>query len=399
MTNESSSTEQNWVLAVGSDIPKEYPCLPAAFNDANDIYHLISNNWQCELENKILLTGNEATTKNINATLNELLVRRAKEKDKVLIYLSGHIEPDIRGITGAFVTKDYAKTSKNYGVNLRSLRYLVEDSLAKYVLVIIDGCYSGLIAQGIKTATPHWFYFTTGEMDSDISTKLFITAVSSEQTFQRETSRNSNFTEVIISIISESLNKNESLSTGLFFDKLSKKTTELGIGTPVKSGVEVGYTNFIFSENNKEISSNSKSNGIEIPLWLSKVLIESDLLVVNEEDLCSFVKDNNLPDGSDLRIGEKVVKSWRIRNAGKVVWRNRFFKMHGQSRGAGLIQGQTLTPIPEVLPGQEIDIEIELQMPPYPSLAYAEFKMVDVYGNYLFPNRKGLYLHVNVRDL
>jgi len=396
--NKSTS---RFVISIGSNIPKNYTHLKAARYDAIDIYNLISWNWECDTEHRVLLTGSEATTQNANIAINELLTRHATSEDYILIFLSGHIEPNIRKITGSFITSDFSKELNNLGINLRSLRYAVEESLAKYVLVIIDGCHSGLVAQGKKTTTSHWFYFTTGEMDSEINTKLFITAVSSgEFAFEREDQRNSEFTELAISIIRQSLRDEKSLSISLFYDELAKRAIELNIASPVRSGIEIGYSELILAKDKKSLKLysevDSKEVYVHIPKWLQQVIDIEKKDYNPDDDLCIFICDNNFPDGSILMIGEKITKSWRIKNAGKISWKNRFLKMVGESRGAGRIHGNKLTPISTVEPREEIDINFELRMPPYPGSVYAEFKMVDASGNILFPNRKGLYVHFDV---
>ena len=380
---------------------EEYTSLESAFYDAIDIYDLISENWHCDGDHKILLTGNDSTTKNVNTAFNELLMRHASSGDRIFIYLSGHIEPDVRGITGSFVTTDFSKKSHNYGLNLRSLRYLVEDSLASYVIVIIDGCYSGVVAQGDETLTPQGFYFTKGIMDSELSTKLFITAASSgELAFEHEDKRNSDVTELVLSIMSRSLELKENLSTSLFYEILAREASQAKISRPIKSGVEVGYSQLIFAKDDAfqriNIRKDFDSPFVHIPKWLKEVLNTSQTSC--EDDKCLFIKNNSFPDGSILKIGEKIIKSWRVRNAGKVPWENRFLKLVNESRGAGCILSSKLIPIPTVKPGEDVDLNVELIMPPYPGSVYSEFKMVDAAGNICIPHTRGLYIQFDVID-
>jgi hypothetical protein len=57
-----------------------------------------------------------------------------------------------------------------------------------------------------------------------------------------------------------------------------------------------------------------------------------------------------------------------------LIWKNRFLKTIGESRGTGrMIHSPELVSIKDTYPGEEIDIEIELRMPPYPSSVYSEF--------------------------
>lgn len=393
----------NWIISIGSDISNGHSNLSAAKNDAIDIINMFSLNWMCPKENRILLTGDKATTANIKTTINEILLRRVAPNDSILIFLSGHIEPNIKNITGSFVSFDFLDKPNNLGLNLRSLRNCVEDSIAKYIVVIIDGCYSGIITQAEKRQTSHWIYFNKGEMDSFISSKLFITAVTSgETTFERSGNRNSVFTEQLISVVNEAFENNEELSTCLFYDKLSKKISKHNMAPPTLSGVEVGYSRLIYDSSNN-LSKDScliempLEDNNSIPSWLQMILV-SNKINSNLSDGCVFICDNNYPDGSILKTGEKIIKSWRIKNSGVIKWENRFYKFVGSSRGTGLIHGKELTPIPDVNPGDEVDIKIELQMPPYAGSVYAEFKMVSPNGDFINPESKGLYVHLHVLD-
>ena len=389
---------KHWIISVGVNSSKHHEELRCPHFDAIDMFKIISTNWGCDSHNKILLIGDQATTKNVNIAINEILTREADENDRIFIYFSGHIDKK-PSITGFFVTCDYCEETGNLGLNLRSLRYLVEDSRAKYIIVIIDGCFSGVIAQGKKHNIPHWFYFTTGEMASVTSTKLFITAGSSgKYAYEDKIKRNSEFTRILINTISPFIKNQKSLSTSLMYDILVKKSYKYGIN-PVRSGVEVGYADFIFkktSEINNEYLSLEKNESI-IPKWIMDIITicENKNNPENKDDSL-FVRDNNFADGSKLLIGQVIKKSWRIRNAGNTSWKNRFLKIDGQPRGTGRIHCNSITQIPNAEPNQEIDIEVELRMPPYPCSVYAEFKMTDASGRILFPNKRGLYVAFDV---
>ena len=372
--------------------------LQAANRDARDVFDLLSRNWKPSLNTSVLLTGKSASTKNINIAINQVLARLVSEDDRVVIYLSGHIDPDVRSITGSFVTRDFCKETQNYGLNFRSLRHLVEDSIAGYVLIIIDGCHSGVVAQGNKTVTSHWFHFSTGEMDSAISNKTFITAVSSGRyAWERKKKRNSDFTEAFLSIIEDAKQQHSDLTLGDLFDQLCKTAEENRRSPPVKSGVEIGRNIFIRAK--KEVPRRTPLvRGMNhVPLWLKKAIASCRSARRTKSD-CAFVRDNNWPDGSIVPPGDVIVKSWRVRNSGKESWKQYFLKMVGETRGVGRIQAPTLIPIADVKPGSEIDIEVELRMPPYEASVYAEFKLVDSSGTYLFPERQGLYVSLDVKD-
>jgi len=77
-----------------------------------------------------------------------------------------------------------------------------------------------------------------------------------------------------------------------------------------------------------------------------------------------FVRDVTVPDGSALRPGQRVLKTWSMKNSGKVYW----------PRGTKLVfvAGQ-LNPseeeqplIPLAAPGEVVDVSVRLQMPEKP---------------------------------
>lgn len=403
MLNEQTKP-RNWIITIASGAVPTFPQLLAADFDASDIHSILTRNWRTNFDESVLITSEFATTKNVNTALNEILVRRSQEGDSVFVYLSGHVDPDVRGITGSFVTLDYEKAGKNFGLNLRSLRYLVEDSRARYVVVVIDACHAGVVAQAERTQVPHWLYFTTGEMEKVSTTRLFLTAVTSGQkAFACPGQRNSDFTQIIIEILTNAIENRKTLSTSSFVDQLFLKTRDFQNSTPVLSGIMAGYSELLRNESPQridfdtdEIQGNGKIDPV-IPGWLNEAVAS-----VNEpdpDDRCDFVADVNYPDGATLSIGQEIVKCWRIRNAGCIPWRNRFLMMVASSRGAGRIHGSKMIPLISADPGDELDVIVSLRMPPYPASVYAEFKMTDAAGNILFPNKKGLYISVNVVDL
>jgi hypothetical protein len=394
----TAGARADWIISVGSSSPVAYPHLQAADRDARDVYSFLSGSWSATPNTSVLLTGLKASTKNVNIALNEVLARRVTESDRVFIYLSGHIDPDIRSITGSFVTHDYSKEARNYGVNFRSLRHLVEDSIAGYILVVIDGCHSGVVAQGHRTITSHWFHFSTGEMDSAVSNKTFITAVSSgTYAWERKQKRNSDFTESFLSIIRDPKHLQFDLTIGSLFDELCKNAEQNGHSPPVKSGVEIGRNILIPAGSQRLHRAPLTRKMNNMPGWLQAAIDNSRSMHGKKVD-CTFIRDNNWPDGSIIKPGKVIVKSWRVRNTGKIRWKGFFLKMVGAARGVGRIQAPILNPIPELEPGQEVDIEVELRMPAYEASVYAEFKLTDSSGEYLLPTRQGLYVSFDVKD-
>jgi hypothetical protein len=387
---------RNWVLAVGCNITRNHAPLPAARYDAFDIAFHVAENWQSDPDHTVVLTGRSATTRKISAALHEILVRRAEEQDRIFVYLSGHIDPNVRQITGSLVTSDFSKDLRNYGVNLRTLRYIVEDSPAAYVLVLIDACYSGVIAQADRHIAPHGFYFSSGIVDAELSTKLFITAVSSGRfAYAHAGMRNSDFTGVVLDVLRGTRNRTEHLSTGEFYEAIANLAVARGLSPPIRSGTEVGSTEFMLPS--VGCGPVSHPHSFVTPVWLRDVL-KAEPRRRATADACTFVRDVNYPDGTILPIGARIRKRWRIRNTGRVAWRNRFILRIGEPRATSRIHSEVLTPVPFTRPDEEVEIEIEMTMPTVAAAVHAVFKMVDATGRVMFPSSRGLSVSFEVTD-
>jgi hypothetical protein len=53
-------------------------------------------------------------------------------------------------------------------------------------------------------------------------------------------------------------------------------------------------------------------------------------------------------------------------------------------------------PIRLTKPGQNVQVSVTLTAPSFPGSCHLDWKMTDANGNEFFPNKKGLYLIVNV---
>jgi transcriptional regulator with XRE-family HTH domain len=115
-----------------------------------------------------------------------------------------------------------------------------------------------------------------------------------------------------------------------------------------------------------------------------------------EGDATAFV-DETIPQGTPMEPGTVFVKTWRIRNAGTVPWRNRQLERQGPLTGPGLISSPRHFPIPDTDPGEIVEIQAVLIAPTYDATSFAYFKMVDDNGFLCFPDEHQLGLDVLVR--
>jgi transcriptional regulator with XRE-family HTH domain len=112
-------------------------------------------------------------------------------------------------------------------------------------------------------------------------------------------------------------------------------------------------------------------------------------------DATAYV-DETIPHGTLMAPGLLFVKTWRIRNAGSVPWRERRLERQGPLTGPGLITSERFVPIPDTEPGEIAEIQAVLKAPGYDSTSIAYFKMVDEAGLLCFPDAHQLGLDVVV---
>ena len=75
-------------------------------------------------------------------------------------------------------------------------------------------------------------------------------------------------------------------------------------------------------------------------------------------DQAQFVKDVNIPDGSQLAPGASFTKTWRLRNAGVCTWSGYTLVFD-----SGDLMGGTAETIGSVSPGQEVDVSVNFTAP------------------------------------
>ena len=113
-------------------------------------------------------------------------------------------------------------------------------------------------------------------------------------------------------------------------------------------------------------------------------------------DRSRFIRDVTIPDGTRIRIGRKFKKIWEIQNIGAVVWDNRFLAREGVCDGPGRLKSTSRIRVPYTLPGERCQVKIDLIASAQPGSCYAEWKMVDSSGKYLFPNETPLFVSIDV---
>lgn len=112
-------------------------------------------------------------------------------------------------------------------------------------------------------------------------------------------------------------------------------------------------------------------------------------------DEVSFVKDVTIPDGSQVKTGSTFVKTWRIKNSGKVRWQQRYL-VRLTPLGNGLCHSVEKISVPHTAPGQSVDLSVEFTAPTIPGSCRTDWKMTDSAGTLMFPDHPALFSIVQV---
>lgn len=110
-------------------------------------------------------------------------------------------------------------------------------------------------------------------------------------------------------------------------------------------------------------------------------------------DSCALVAET-LPDGTLVRPGVLLRKTWTLRNTGPVNWRGRWLTRQDVPSTAGWLRCPTRVPVPDTGLGGEALIELDLTTPHRVGACVATFALTDRYGRpYLSQSwRCGLYV-------
>lgn len=122
-----------------------------------------------------------------------------------------------------------------------------------------------------------------------------------------------------------------------------------------------------------------------------------DKVVTNPDDSTLFIKDVTIPDGTAIPVDTTFVKTWRVKNTGKIVWKNRYLK-RVTPQSEHICSSPAMVPIPETLPGETVDISVIFITPHLPGSCRTDWKSADQNGNFHFPDMHGLFSIVTVTD-
>lgn len=114
-------------------------------------------------------------------------------------------------------------------------------------------------------------------------------------------------------------------------------------------------------------------------------------------DASRFVRDVTFNDGTIVGTGEAMIWSWKVLNAGRVVWDARYLVVNWVSSPAIDRRAIQKLPIPRTQPGQAVILEVVVIAPQIPGRYRIEFKMVDDGNRLLLPNQQPLFKEFTVK--
>lgn len=145
---------KSWGLVIGVSEYEKLPDLRSAVTDAKAMAGL--------LERKgfmvTLLVNGQAGKTQILSELGEKLAKQVGPNDRVLVFLAGHA--DTKLLKGGRSVSHFFPVSGDYGavndsaVNLSTIRELIDVAPAKQVLLVFDGCHSGMNGAPSPSASP-----------------------------------------------------------------------------------------------------------------------------------------------------------------------------------------------------------------------------------------------------
>ena len=140
---DAKSSVRVWAVVVGIATYQHMPSLRYTDDDAYQVYAFLKSPEGGALpdEQVKVLVDESATRDNILGAMRKVFLR-ADENDVVLFYYSGH------GIEGAFIPADFDGYS--YRLYHTDIRQILEQSKAKYKIVVGDACHSGSLIGDVQ---------------------------------------------------------------------------------------------------------------------------------------------------------------------------------------------------------------------------------------------------------
>jgi hypothetical protein len=140
-------------LLIGvSDYEPGLEALPAAANDVAAMEHVLVNPEMGDFAATAITLLQNPPRQTMEDALYNLFANRQKD-DLLLLYFSGHGVVDEGGefyFTSRYTRKEQGKLVPTTAVSARSVREWMEQSRSQRKVIILDSCFSGAFAKGVK---------------------------------------------------------------------------------------------------------------------------------------------------------------------------------------------------------------------------------------------------------
>ena len=112
-------------------------------------------------------------------------------------------------------------------------------------------------------------------------------------------------------------------------------------------------------------------------------------------DRSTFVSDLDIPDGTRVGVGGRIVKTWALRNSGTVAWVGRYLR-RAASFGPDECVTPAEVPIPATRPGEEVRVSVDVRLPSALGYQQVYWKMVDGTGRLMLPGQRAVFFLLDV---
>ncbi|WP_084445651.1 caspase family protein [Desulfosarcina sp. BuS5] len=151
--NRSPTKSEIWAAVIGiNDYQNSgIPDLDYAVADAGAVYDYLHNNMKVPQDHIFTLYNKQAGKQEVEKILGDILPKKARPQDTVIIYYSGHgapypdpSSPDGDGVSKYLLTSDTDPESMwATAVEMESIRKIFNRLSSERVVFLADTCYSG----------------------------------------------------------------------------------------------------------------------------------------------------------------------------------------------------------------------------------------------------------------
>ena len=158
----------------------------------------------------------------------------------------------------------------------------------------------------------------------------------------------------------------------------------------------------------------SLANALRVhPLKLLQLVLDASPITIKAKDSptvdrSAFAADVTLPDGTLVAPDQRVLKVWKLQNAGRVAWEGRQLLCQDEEVVVYTRSGQELRlapplvpdgasiPIPPTPPGETVRLQMGFTAPDAPATVLSYWKMAFADGSLCFPDNRGVWVKLTV---